>query len=663
MGMTDEVDPHARWIVLHFGTMTLRRGLFALVALALLSPTGSVRAADDAADKKGTESRVFVRTVPDEKTWNTYSRTIQSDAFGKYVLDLKTNEVYYFDVNLYRMHTDFVFEVIYKQPITNEGLRDFIKNYDADKPRFILGYLTHHLKVDEWTFSFWEGDMIKPDDIRRARNVLLKTFWNAKKLKWRPDSPLQEKLLGQLKDIPTITNDKIYKASTYEAFNVGKTTGVLRIIPPGTKYDGLVFDRDQIPILQESYPDITYVSGIITTVFSTPLSHVNLRAKAWNIPNAGIKDAGTKYKKLDGKTVVLEVKDLDYSLREATADEVKAWKEAKVAARTVVVPAGDVTTSELRGLEKIRSTDAKTYGAKTANLGEIVSRAPEGVNVPKGFGIPIYYYVQHMKENKLDKEVDALLADKKFQSDAAYRKEALEKLKADIKKAPINKKFFNALYAKWQKDLGGKGVFVRSSTTAEDLEGFNGAGLYDTVPNVKTKAQLEDAVKVVWASLWNFAAYEERSLYGIDQTKVYAGVMMLVGINGTAAGVLVTKNLFDPEDTNSYTINAKKGLGLRVVGGTTIPEQIVFDTSNYGTKIISRSDDPTMLVFDEKNGNVKEVPVDSNGVILTEARAYALSKMVEKIVPLFSAKYPLDVEWVMEGEKVWIVQARPFMSK
>lgn len=642
--------------------------ILAVLAIAPARPRADEAKAEvkDAKEEKppsGNESRVFVRSVPDEATWKTYSRTVQTDAFGKYVLDLKTNEVYFFDVNLYRMHTDFVFEVIYKQPITNEALRDFIKNYDADKPRFILGYLTHHLKVDEWTFSFWEGDMIKPDDIRRARNVLLKTFWMAKKLKWRPDSPVQEKLLPQMKDIPTITNDKIYKAANYQSFNNGKATGVLRIVPPGTSYDTLVFDRDQIVILQESYPDITYVSGIIATIFSTPLSHVNLRAKAWNIPNAGIKDAGKKYAKLDGKTVILEVKDADYTLREATEDEVKAWKEAKVAARTVVVPAGDLTTSELRPLEKMRATDAKTYGAKTANLGEIVSRAPEGVNVPKGFGIPIYYYVQHMKANKLDKELDTLLADKKFQTDAAYRKEQLEKLRAKIKKAPLDKKFFAALYAKWQKDLGGKGVFVRSSTTAEDLEGFNGAGLYDTVPNVTSKAQLADAVRTVWASLWNYAAYEERSLYGIDQTKVYAGVMLLVGINGTAAGVLVTKNLFDLEDTSSYTINAKRGLGLRVVGGTTVPEQIVFDNSNYGTKIISRSDDPTMLVFDEKNGNVKEVPNDNKSVILTEARAYALSKMVQKIVPLFSSKYPLDVEWVMEGEKVWIVQARAFMSK
>lgn len=638
----------------------LKRRLPTVVALLLLAATlvpHAPRPADAA------ESRVFVRTVPDEATWNIYSRTVSTDTFIKYVIDLKSGEIYYFDVNLYRMHTDFVFGVIYKQPITNDALREFIRNYEADKPRFVLGYITHHLKVDEWTFSFWEEDQIRPKQIRETRDKLLATFWNAKLLKWRPESPMQERLLTELKDIPNITNDKIYKAANYQSFNNGKATGKLRVVPTDIPYEKLTFDRDEIVILQESYPDITPVSGIIATIFSTPLSHVNLRAKAWNIPNAGIKDAAKKYKKLDGKMVVVEIKEATHSLREATADEVKAWQEAKTAARTVKLPAADLKTTDLRMLGQIRVTDTKTYGAKTSNLGEIVSQISGQINVPAGFGIPVYYYQQHMTKNGLDKALEKLLKDEKFNTDAAYRKEQLAALREKIKKAPLDKKFQTALIARWQKSLKGKPVFVRSSTTAEDLEGFNGAGLYDTLPNQKTKAQVADAVKAVWASLWNFHAYEERSLFGIDQRAVYSAVLIQIGVNASAAGVLVTKNLFDAEDTNSFTINAKRGLGMRVVAGTTVPEQIVFDTSNFGTKIVSRSDDPTMLVFDEASGGIKEVPNDNKGVILTEARAYALATAVQKFIPLFQQKYPLDVEWVLEGEKVWIVQSRPFMSK
>ena len=100
---------------------------------------------------------------------------------------------------------------------------------------------------------------------------------------------------------------------------------------------------------------------------------------------------------------------------------------------------------------------------------------------------------------------------------------------------------------------------------------------------------------------------------------------------------------------------------MKVVAGTTVPEQVVYDVKYPGARIVSRSDDPTMLVFDEAGG-VKEVPSTDRSVILTEARARALARAVVRFQPLFPG-LPLDVEWVLEGETVWIVQARPFVSR
>jgi phosphoenolpyruvate synthase/pyruvate phosphate dikinase len=194
------------------------------------------------------------------------------------------------------------------------------------------------------------------------------------------------------------------------------------------------------------------------------------------------------------------------------------------------------------------------------------------------------------------------------------------------------------------------------------LPGFNGAGLYDTVGNVVGKKQMGEAMKKVWASLWNLRAFDERQAFGIDHRQAYMAVLVQVGVNATAAGVLVTKNLWDPSDDHSFTINSKWGLGERVVQGQKLPEQIVFDPTNDGTKIISRADDPVMLVFDE-NGGMKELPVPAGaGVILSEDRAKRLSTMVLKFMPVFTHGQPLDVEWVLEGEDVWIVQARPYVG-
>jgi hypothetical protein len=474
-------------------------------------------------------SRLFVRTIPDEKTFDVYSRVVGSDRIGKFLIDLKSSEIYFFDVNIYRLHADFVFHVIYRKTMQAEDVAEYNKNYQADKPRFVLGYLTHHLKTDQWTFGFWEGDRIRAADVRKVSGRLRASFFS-EKLLFRPDSPLQEKLLAELGELPSITNDKLYKSASYQAFNTGKATGVLRVIPQGTSPEAMLFQPGEIVILQESYPDIPPVSGVLVTEFSTPLAHVNLRAKEWGIPNAGFKGAASGYAHLDGKTVVFEVRDRDHELRLATDAEVAAWKAAGTQAKEVRVPAANLRTRDLRPLRLMRRVDARSYGAKAANLGEIASAKLAGVFVPDGFGVPFAFYVDHMKRHRLDQKLGQLLGDPRFATDAAFRKSELLALRAAIVLAPLDARLLSSIHAKVARSLGGKGVFVRSSTNAEDLQGFNGAGLYTTVPNVKGKKALGLALKTVWASLWNFHAVEQRSFFGIDHRSVYAGVLVQIAL-------------------------------------------------------------------------------------------------------------------------------------
>lgn len=626
-----------------------------LLALVLLSREPSAHADEG--------QRVYVRSLPDRASFERYSRELGSDRFGKFIIDVKTDDIYFIDVNVFKIHADFVLGVLLKQAWTAENIREYNKNYELEKPRFILGYITEHLKVNKLTFAFWEGDKIDAKGILRVYKKLNQSFFQ-KNLLFRPDSPHQESVAREVarRGVKVITNDELYKSAPYQAFNKGAAIGTLRIVPRGVPYESVIFERDDIVILQESYPDISPVAGILSVIFSTPLSHVNLRATAWGIPNAGYRQAGTDYQALDGRVVFFDVRDREHSLRLATPAEIQEHKLRKKQRRTVAIPTADLATANMPMLTKLRASQTTTYGSKTANLGEIASAGLPLVKVPKGFGLPFFYYRRHIEQNHLDVVINALLSDKRFASDARFRKAELEKLRATIIAAPMDPDVLDAIFKRVRLKLGGGGVFVRSSTNAEDLQGFNGAGLYDTVPNVRGKSELERAVKTVWASLWNFRAVEERDLFGIDHHKVFAGVLIQTGVDATAAGVLITANLYNPEDQNSYTINAKRGLGIRVVEGTRVPEQIIFDTVNEGTKIISRSDDPYMLVFDGKGG-IQEVENPHRGVILSEERAKRLAKAVESFVPLFSNRHALDVEWLLEGEQVWILQARPYVDQ
>ena len=84
---------------------------------------------------------------------------------------------------------------------------------------------------------------------------------------------------------------------------------------------------------------------------------------------------------------------------------------------------------------------------------------------------------------------------------------------------------------------------------------------------------MADALRTVWrASLWNFHAVEERRLFNMDQR-----ACAVIGIwSGRHQRHLPPpacsspRTSWIPRTPRSYTINAKRGLGLRVVGGTTI---------------------------------------------------------------------------------------------
>ncbi len=623
-------------------------------------------------------TRVWEGEVRDLATWKRLSKTMRGSEYSKFVLDVKTNKIYFVDSNVFTLHADFVVDYLQKIPRTTENMRAYNQNYSAKKTQFILGYLTHYPDINGkhlWTFSFWEGDTIQAKDIRRAYKRLLQTF-TITKLQFRPDSSNQEKVAAQLKPykIATINNNQIYKSLPYQAFNVGKTVGTLHIVPPQANIESITFADDDIVFLQTSYPDIAPVAGIITTRFSTPLSHVNLRASSWGIPNATIKNASADYEKLNGKTVFYEVKEDGFSLREATPDEALQHKNAVVEKAAVVMPSVDLNISTLLPLKQISAADATKYGAKTANLGEMMrAKMPMSIeggfgvplNIPDGFGVPFSYYVAHIKAHGLDAKIAAMLQDERFNKDAAWRKQSLVDVRQAIQSAPLDSAVLKRIAAQWQSQLNSAGVFVRSSTNAEDLKGFNGAGLYDTVPNVKDEAALEAAIKQVWASVWNLRAVEERNHFGIPHAQVYPAVLIQTGVNAAAAGVLLTTDIWGHQP-RTYTINAKWGLGMRVVEGQKIAEQILFDLGNDGTRVISRSDESTMLVANPKGG-VIEKAVPKSEAILTEKRAKTLSMFASRAAKIFKNTDVLDIEWVLETkdgkDTFWLVQARPYVVK
>jgi len=575
-----------------------------------------------------------------------------------FVIDRRARDrVYYVNSRAYQFHKDFV-NATYLS--LERGRAFYDNNYLKPDRRFILGAIAYQTAADKFTFEFWEGDQITRDLLSEAVNALRQSFFAP--LYFKPTSPAQDETAAELsKADPKMlkfTGGEPGANQQYQPLNLGAGIGQLRIIDRMT--EDTVIDRNQIVIFKEVPVHLTPLSGIITTEPASPLSHVNMLARSWAIPNATIKNADKLFKELEGKYVRLEVREDDYSLAPADSHEVDERNRQWVKRGDLITPRADLEYDRLTDLKLQRARDAVRFGAKSANLGEIIHARLPGLAVPPGFAIPFHYYQDFIRRNQLEERIAAAVEEDRFVHDPRYRKRRLEEIRRWIMEGRHSEDFRRDVLVKTHREYPGVGLFARSSTNAEDLANFSGAGLYTTVPNVRTDDQLMEAIKTVWASVWNFEAYEARESFGMNHFAVYPAVLVQEGVEADSAGVAITTDPFNPQDRGGVFINAKRGLGIKVVEGRRVAEQVIYHPSSQVIIVLTRSDEDTMLVFDEQGG-VKEVKVEEQRRVLTDPLVKALARAVLQIKRLFGGR-DQDIEWVYRRGQLFIVQSRPYIE-
>lgn len=585
------------------------------------------------------------------------ARTTEGDSYAKFLIDRSQNTIHYLDTRKYPFH--YLFAKTLYPNLSEQIFGD--QTYYATNRRFVAGTLGYHSGLDRYTFQFWEGDPIG-DSVFQLTVAKLKETFHTTALSFKPNSPIQEEFAKTVKDIPILTNDELYAALAFKVYNPGTAVGRLRVIKPEENVEQAEFDFGDIVLLSVIPSDITPVAGIISTQFSTPLSHMNLRAYAWKIPNMVLRSATKELGSLDGQVVHYTCSPEGYAVRAATAEEAEEFENRQHKVPTIRLQA-DVTYRELPDLSKLTKADADRVGSKSANLAEL-DRVPQ-LNVPRGFAIPFAFYEDFIRANGIDKVIDSTMSDRRLQSDAQYRRQKLDDLRRMIQAGKHTEVFEKALLEKIHARFEGKGVFVRSSTNSEDLPGFNGAGLYESVPNVQGDAKILDAVKVVWASIFSNKAYRERQFHGIDHVTVKAAILVVETLNAKSAGVMITTDIYDGNFPDSFTINASHGLGIKVVDGKSLPEQVIYDPYFDSIKVITRSEEATELII-LSDGGVVEKPIEAGRPILSEADVRALGAAGQLVRDTFFREGPQDIEWVVTGtgssRKAWVVQSRPYLG-
>ena len=571
-----------------------------------------------------------------------------------FVIDRKDdNRVYYVNSQRYRFHKDFVNGTYLS---LERGDEFFKNNYLNANRRFILGTLAYQAPVKRYTFEFWEGDLIPTDLIKLTADTLNKTFFEP--VAFKPNSLRQEQDSSNIAGLERITQSDIAREQEYQPLNVAKGLGRIHIIEHLDEHTEIGFN--EILVLNEVPISLPPVAGVIVSKPSTPLSHINLLVKGWGVPNAYIKNAGELLKQYDGWWVSFETNANNYTIKRADVKQLDEYQKRLAAVKDVMTPRFNLTERRLLDLAQQRASMADAYGSKSANLGEVARSRLAGITVPGGFGIPVFYYDQFIKENKLEDAIYEMMNDQKFVHDPAYRRVRLAEMRERFQRGAVSSELRDALLKKVHAEFEGKGLFIRSSSNVEDLPNFNGAGLYTTVPNAKTGEQIVEGVKTVWASLWNFEAYEARERANIDHSKAFMAVLVQEGVNADSAGVMITTDPFDSDNRGAIYISAKRGLGIKVVEGKKIPEQIIFLPRANSVKVLTRSEEDSLLTFDEQGG-VKEVPISGERAVLTDEVVRKLARAASLIKSVFRGREQ-DIEWVFMRGQIFIVQSRPYVQ-
>ena len=293
-------------------------------------------------------------------------------------------------------------------------------------------------------------------------------------------------------------------------------------------------------------------------------------------------------------------------------------------------------------------------GGKGANLGELTqARLP----VPPGFVLTTAAYRLFVESNGLDEKLLDLATLSADASPARYD-ETAEQIRSLFEAGPVPDVVAREV-AEASAALGEGPVAVRSSATAEDLEGASSAGQQDTYLNVRGH-QLIARIRDCWASLWTARALAYRARQGIDPATVSLAVVVQEMVDADAAGVMFTANPANGRGDETV-IAAAWGLGESVVGGTVNTDDIVVRTIDGEVLSRSTAEKSVMTVYSADGTEERPVPADLRSrPVLDDAAAAALAGIGARIEQHYGA--PQDIEWARAAGTFAIVQSRPITA-
>ena len=290
------------------------------------------------------------------------------------------------------------------------------------------------------------------------------------------------------------------------------------------------------------------------------------------------------------------------------------------------------------------------------------------LNIPNGIILAVNYFqdwISKIKQSDLYKEFLNLLNDNNL-SNEEICSEKLNKIKEwcinNIKlnpkqKTDIETNIKSIFFNEYNKIL----YAVRSSSPEEDLLGASFAGNYETYLGIKYDS-IEKYILKSFISCLDYRVFKYKLEKGFNVSDIKIAIIIMKQINCDASGVGFSINPIN-NDYDEIVINSNFGLGESVVGGIITPDEYIINKLN--NKILSKK-------LGSKNKLVKlNMIKDETSIIEQNEDKQKESSLNEELIIQIvkniiiiekNYKLPIDIEFGIENNILYILQARPITT-
>jgi hypothetical protein len=632
------------------------------------------------------------------------SGTLADYPFVKLVVDRETSTIHFIDNAQNLFHVQYIAAHILGMPPEELEQRLDSVNYDVyQRPdrRFCLGILALHTRQDKRFFSLEtvEADTMPIDLLRYFYAFVRDHVDQSLPLFLKPANHLQESSVAAIPpaELPRILAHELFSSAPFVPLNPGTARGRLRMFRSADEYRRTTtpLEWHDIIVMNRVPDDIPRLAGIINAEHTTPLSHTNVLATGWQIPNAIQLDVLDQHADLDGQWVRYEVTADAAAIVLEPAERPADAERPTWLANRVTLDQPELAPSAIVPLLGLRYRDHIRYGTKAANLGELCEVLTKGSNrwfgfyrIPRpprpdllGYLATLLGVMDPTDTNRLNAAAAKLFADRvrvprgialpfslqqRFLESSPAIQQAVGKLKMALE---LDAREIDALCVSLQalirsaqfphdmvaqldnaiiKHLSGVRTFVvRSSSNAEDLAGFSAAGIYESINHVSTARTILDSIKEVWASLVNARSVRLRQQAGISLDESYMGVVIQEQVETTMGGVLVTTNPLNRHDFRNVYVNVSPSV-TEVVSGERTPLQYLYNTVEGGGRTLSLGDAKSDLDADAKE---------------QLQRLALVGRLLQShFSPDYTFGEPVDIEWAADAQFLHLLQLRPYAS-